>query len=321
MRFYHLLSEETVDDLHRKIAAMNAMINDRASTDGEKENARSLKKKLELRLQTEFPNQQPSWISDMSNDWFGQMAKAAAAEKEREDLFAKDPKAKEDYFRGLLNNLRARRKQFLQNRIPGDVESSGILKDYNRRIDKILKQHFPSEWQELLKKREEQRRAGYKRSAEKSKLKKKEQDNLVKQVKIKDNLGTWKEIGKEYEDVLRKFQDKIKDLRIPQYPSQTFGKFKSGASTLSYLNWVSIGDIRNKWSELDPADQEKIKEAISKVHTLGPKSNGYTDAQKKRIIDAMRPSKAAPSKYPPNTDKYQEKLKRKAERRKSRFGW
>ena len=47
MRFYHLLAEETVDDLHRKITAMDAVINDRASTDGEKANAKSLKKKTD----------------------------------------------------------------------------------------------------------------------------------------------------------------------------------------------------------------------------------------------------------------------------------
>ena len=45
MRFYHMLAEETADDLYRKIDALDAVINDGAATDGEKENAKSLKAK------------------------------------------------------------------------------------------------------------------------------------------------------------------------------------------------------------------------------------------------------------------------------------
>jgi hypothetical protein len=61
MRIYDMLAEETADDLFRKITALDAVINDAAATDGEKDNARRLKDRLQQRLKSDYPNERPQW--------------------------------------------------------------------------------------------------------------------------------------------------------------------------------------------------------------------------------------------------------------------
>ena len=49
-----LEKEETAEDVERKIVSLDRMINDHSTTEGEKNNARTLKATLENRLKTEF---------------------------------------------------------------------------------------------------------------------------------------------------------------------------------------------------------------------------------------------------------------------------
>jgi hypothetical protein len=77
---------------------------------------------------------------------------------------------------------------------------------------------------------------------------------------------------------------------------------------------LATGDLRNKWGQLSPEDQQAVVQAVSSVNTLGYSANGYTKAQKARILDALRPSKAKPSQYD-DPDRYQRMLAKRAERR------
>ena len=323
-----MLVEDTANDLFRKISALTAVINDAAATDGEKANARSLRTQLEDRLKAEFPNVQPplpnaqsamqsNQRDDFDNSWFGQMAKAAADDVDRRKRWKENPGAEQEHWASELQRLKRSRTSFYKTMIPGDVYNAEQMAEYNRRIDNILRTHFPEEWQRELDKREAKRNAGYKYQDKKRKERDTELKNKAHGQKTSAGLGTMKEIGKEFEEPLKAFHTLLKGLRYPKYPTSSVEGFKSGAKTLYNINELASGDLRRKWSELDQETQQLVVAAVSKVNTLGYKANGYTDAQKKRILDALRPSKAQPSKYD-NPDKYQDMLAKRAERRRYR---
>ena len=315
MRIYDMLAEETADDLFRKITALDAVINDAAATDGEKDNARRLKDRLQQRLKSDYPNERPQWAKDFENSWLGQMARAASDYSEREKRWAADPEEKVAYYRNRLNNLRADRADFYRNMIPGDVYNQERMREYNREIDSILKNHFPEEWQAELAKREKRRMAGYKAAAKKQKARAAELKQKVSAAKTRQGLGTWKEVGQQYEEQLKRFHELLKGLRLPKYPTLTVERFKNGGDTLYTMNELGTGDLRNKWSQLSPEDQQAVVQAVSSVNTLGYNGKGYTKAQKKRILDALRPSKAKPSQYD-DPDRYQRYLAQRAERKR-----
>jgi len=318
MRLHDILTEETADDLYRKITALDAVINDAAATDGEKDNARRLKARLQQRLQTDYPGEKSSVIKDLENSWLGQMAKAEYERSEREKRWAEHPEEKTAYYRRELNRLRADRADFYRNMIPGDVYNQGTMDSYNRKIDSILRNHFPDEWTAELVKREKKRQAGYKSADKKRAARDAELKQKVAKAKEKQGQGTFKEVGKEFEEPLKRFHALLKGLRYPKWASLTVERFKNGASTLSTMKELATGDIRNKWTQLSPEDQQAVVTAVSKVNELGDKANGYTLAQKKRIIDSLRPSKANPSIYD-DPDWYQKKLAKRAADRKKRW--
>lgn len=315
MRYYDILAEETADDLYRKIAALTAVINDAAATDGEKENARRLKDRLEQRLQTDYPNQKSSQITDLENSWLGQMAKAVHDEEERKKYWAENPGAETAYWKRELERLKNQRADFYRSMIPGDVYNAGTMQEYNRRIDSILKKHFPEEWKAELAKREKKRASSYKAADKKRQAKDKELKKQVAAAKEKQGLGTFKEVGKEFEEPLKTFHKLLQGLRYPKWARLTVDKFKSGAKTLSTMNELATADLRNKWTQLPAEDQQAVVAAVSRVNELGYKGDGYTPAQKKRIIDALRPSKAKPSKYD-DPEWYQKKLVQRAEKKR-----
>lgn len=63
-----LEKEDTAEDLQRKIASLDAMLNDKSTTPGEKTNAQTLKATLEKRLKTEFPDNTPNQPEYNSED-------------------------------------------------------------------------------------------------------------------------------------------------------------------------------------------------------------------------------------------------------------
>ena len=307
--------EETADDLYRKIDALDAVINDGAATDGEKENAKSLKAKLQARLQSDYPGQKPGWVDDLKNSWFGQMAKAAGEQEEREKYWRENPGAEEAYWMQRYKDLRARRSRVGPGY--GNVERAEMYRELSYEIDRLLRDHLPDEWKKVLAQREKSRQAGYKYQAKKAAAKKKELNNKIKQQKEKGGLENWKVVNKEYIEPLSRFYELLKDTLVPKWTGMRVRDFGKASTILMRLTDLATGDIRRKWSELSPEDQVAVKQAVEKVNTLGYKANGYTVAQKAKILDAMRPSKAPP---PRNPNWYQDFLKRKAENREKR-GW
>ena len=322
MRYYEFLAEETADDLYRKIAAFDAIISDNAATDGEKENAKSLKSKLLDKLKKEYPGAKPSWVTDIENSWFGQMAKATHDHMEREKEWKKDPSAKIRYYRNIIANLKRQRSNIAWRRGMGDVSAIEMYNDLSYEIDSIMSEHLPDDWDKLLAQREKSRQSGYKYQAKKQKEREDKLKAEINKQKEKEGLDNWKVIGKEYSEPLNRFYEKVKKLRIPKWPSSTFGSIYKSKDMLSGLTAMGTGDIRNNWIELSPEDQIKVKEAVSKVNTLGYNADGYTYAQKERILDAMRPSKAPPSRNPDSQkNHYQKYLNQRAADIKKRRGY
>lgn len=326
MKLYDMLSENTADDLFRKIAALNAVINDTAATDGEKLNAQSLKTRLEDKLKANFPNATPSatkptpamsrssnWQDDFDNSWIDKMTKAAADDAARSKHWAENPGAEQEYWADELSRLKTARARFYKTMIPGNVHNAEQMREYNHRIDKILRIHFPELWKKELAKRDAKNTAGYKYRDKKKKEKDKILKTNVKAQKEKSGLGKANHVNAEYIEPLSRFYDKIKDLRLPQYPDTKFGQLYKAKDTLRGLVQLGSGDIRRAWTDLSPEDQSAVKQAAEHVNTLGYKGKGYTPAQKLKILDAMRLSKAKPSQWD-NATKYQEKLAKKSER-------
>lgn len=318
MRLYDMLAEETADDLYRKITALDAVINDAAATAGEKDNARSLKARLQQRLQTDYPGEKSSLVKDLENSWFGQMAKAEYERSEREKRWAEHPEEKTAYYRNQLNKLRADRADFYRTMIPGDVYNQETMNSYNRKIDSILRNHFPEKWKAELAKREKKRQAGYKSADKKRAARDAELKKQVATAKEKQGMGTWKEIGKEFEEPLKRFHLLLKGLRYPKWIGLKVEGFKNGADTLSTMKELATGDLRNKWTQLSPEDQQAVVAAVSRVNELGYKANGYTPAKKKELLNALRPSKAKPSQYD-DPDRYQKNLAKRAADRRNRW--
>ena len=276
------LYEATAEDLFRKIDALDAMINDKAATQGEKDNATKLKANLEQKLKQEFPGAvKPTpkpfggRQTQYPDDWFSNMAKAAAAAQKQEDEWKKNPEAKTAYYRDRLEKLKMDRKHYRVGASMGNVEAAQMVRDLNYEIERIYREHFPAEWQEILKKREKASDAGYDR---------RDREMKAKRAKVKANMKragkmTTKEAGKLYPDVVKKAKKLSKaygnDLgsvlyRLSEMNMETMRKFALGltadelAQLVEMINLVSSegGLAAGKNDGIAPAKKERILKGL-----------------------------------------------------------
>ena len=339
MKLFQLF-ESTSDDLFRKIDALDAVIADKAATDNEKSNAKSLKSKLEARLKNEFPNaKRPSKTTSStssysrSGNWdanfWADMARAAAAHKDREERWKKNPEEKKLYYKDKLRQLQNRRSALSKWRGMGNVEIESEYQQVHNTIENILRNEFPEEYAEIQKKRDEKANKAAEREYKKQIKKTKD----IKAKAQKSGKKTLSEVGKEYEDVLKRFHNLMREKKALMsgsgFHNIKIDPFKNGYKTLNDLKYVK--GLRMLWSELSKEDQEAVKIAIETVNDFGERANGYTPAQKKRILDSFRLSKAVggadgpPRRYVQKNGKWYDlklnKVKIRDPKNKWRYKW
>lgn len=292
MKISTLLEAVTAADLRRKIAGLDAMIADIATTSGEKENAAKLKKTLQARLANEFPHDAGSSAGSMSSyfsdDFLTRMANAAQAEKELQDLKQSNPEA---YRKRMLEKL-DKMKQTLSNmrkrHVPGNVDTAAQIREFSQRVDNFIRAEFPEKWDEIVRKRDEANRKSGARLAKKQAEKKKAGMAAVKA----EQKGTWKTLGKQYEPALRELYNamlgvKFRSYGYPSVVGKGTDKWDSGPSFLQLMAHLPTGEIRKKWNQLDKQIQQDLISAVDGVNTQGSNFSGYTPAQKKSLLAAM----------------------------------
>lgn len=303
----NIINEASSDDYFRKIEALDNMINDKAATAGEKENAKTLKAKIEQKLKAEFPNAKPSAkakanpysaddIYAQHGDWFSDIFRGwdAARAKEAKYNAAKEPGADRGWIKDEIEQLKARRKQVNVGRSLGNVKDNQEYKALSTRIDRLLSTYFPEEWAELERKREKANAKAYDRRAEKNNAKDK---TAVDQAKASGNK-VWDQIAKENTDgllALGKFLvgSEMKMTGYGPLPFTMKGKNgKPGArSVLHFLPHIKTTDLRSAFQKLPPDTQQQIRTAMVSAHTIVGRVPdnvmSYTQAQKDKILKGM----------------------------------
>lgn len=296
-----ILLETTANELYRKIDALDAMIKDPSTTQGEKDNAATLKQKLLARLQKEFPNSARNddihtalGMSKSEFDWYKGMAAAAKKEKDLNDLKQNDPEAYKRRMEEKLKTMQDTLVRMRRNHLPGNVDTAYEIRNYAYSVESFMRREFPEKYAELQKQRDEKNRKAYDRAAQK----KAEKDKLEKEKLKKSGKSTWKEVGKEYEEDLKKLHELLVGTPVnrSQYVKvgENYWKWGNGHGKkfLAYISQLPIGKIREAWNKLDSATQQNLRDAISKVNTMGYKHDGFTTAQQAALLAAMSPYKA-----------------------------
>ena len=287
-------ARRTKTDVLQQIAKWDAIIKDPHFNEVEKETARNNKAALEVLLH--IPNalsNHPGLGMFGSNAFMAAIGQAAHEHAEREKEWKKNPQAKIDYYRNLLNHYIQRRKALLRNRIGGDEYAAQDLAELNGKIDHILSNHFPEEWEKLEAKRAEQRKRASRKRNEQHKVKVQDRKNRVK----KSGLSNVDDLAKEYNDLLKRIYAQSTAVKakgrlfywqreIESYSNTIKGNMKK---FLALLPALPMGKVREDWQKLDKADQEAFKEVISRINTEGSREDGWTEAQKKKVLDALKP--------------------------------
>jgi hypothetical protein len=288
---------ETADKLFRKIEGLDNMINDRAATDGEKDNARRLKTNLEQKLKDNFPDYKPSRIvqqtpfdrDDIFNmyaDWFAGFSRAMEKE-DRYDAARKDPSLDRTWIKNEILKLKKARKQEAAESAWGNVEARQAVKDIDYRINKLLKEFFPEEYAAKQAKNAKSADAAYDRRAKQSK------EKVAAKVASKDGKS-WREAIKEYPEAFKEWSDIVKNSKIYNYVIK-------GTSLMSIMASGQYGlkasQLRELFSKMSTKGQQELKAAVESTHTKGyinEKEASFTEAQKENVIKAMTP------KFDPN---------------------
>lgn len=298
-----ILLESTSDDLYRKIDALDAMIKDASTTPGEKENAAALKKKIEAKLAATFPDAKrpvkskndsaTSYSSGFgSDDFWAGVAKAAKAASDLEDLKKTDPEAYRQQMEARLKTMQAKLSRMRKNHLSGNVETAYQIKQYAAEVERFLAREFPEKYAEIVAKRDEANHKAYQARGKKKADKEKAAKDAVK----KSGKLTWKEQGKTYEPALRALYDQMVGIPMKHYGYKvTIGdgsmKWKNGPDFMVKLVNLPTGEIRKAWNKLNSTDQQSLRDAVEGINTMGYNQQGYTEAQKKAILNAMTPYK------------------------------
>ena len=297
------LLESTSDDLYRKIDALDAMIADKSTTSGEKENAAALKKKIEAKLAKMFPGaKRPAAKASSTsqgfssgfgdNDFWAGMARAAQAAKDLEDLKKNDPEAYKKKMEDKLKAMKSRLATLRRNHLSGNVETAYQIRQLTAELERFMAKEFPEMYKEILKKREEaNRKAGQARDKKRD-----AKDKAAKAAVKKSGLSTWKEQGKTYESSLKALYDQLVGLKYKGhgYPAEVgkgYAKWKNGSEFMLKMTYMPMGEIRKAWNKLSPEDQLALRDAVEGTNTMGYNQKGYTEAQKKALLNAMAPYK------------------------------
>lgn len=286
-----LEANETADDLFRKLDSLNAMINDSATTEGEKANARSLKAKIEQKLKDKFPNATRSQLKYSVDDlsaWqdFAKGYTKAHDEYKRYQQAKDDPTIDRGFILDEIERLKQRRKELAKRRAWGDVEANRDYKDLTYKIERLYKEFFPDEWGKIVAKRDS---ANYKAG---KRAHAKRQEKMAKtNTTAKESGLSFAQAAKNAEPALKRLHANLKGSKITTSSYRGIvGSFISGRNTLWALAQTKTTDLRKAFQELDKDDQTAIRDAVESVHTKGYVSDsmaGYTEVQKKKVLNAL----------------------------------
>lgn len=292
------LLEATAADLFRKLDGLKAMIDDPATTAGEKTTASKLMSKLEARLASEFPGAKkpstnaPDPMISRDNEFWASVARGAQAEKELKDLKQTDPAAYKKRMQEKLAAMKRRLAAMRRSHVPGNVETARDIADLSRSIDIFIRSEFPDQWEAIQQKRNDSnRRAGERRDQQRT-----AKQQAGKEEVKKSGLGTWSTQGKAYEPALRALYNALRGtkFRIANFKAVLGAgstAWKSGPDFLRILYMLPTGAIRTEWNRLDPETQQALRAAIDGMNSSGYNQKGYTPAQKAAILNAMTPYK------------------------------
>ena len=310
-----VLLETTSADLYRRIQALDSVIADKTASPGEKTNAKTIKKKLEKTLSKNFPDAKPPERGDENDTeywkkmaqvykhgsqftddpeikfWAG-MARSAKAAQELDDLKQHDPGAYKQRMEARLKQMQRDLANMRRTHVPGNVETAYQIKQYTAKLERFMAKEFPEKYAEIVKKREEANYKAYQARDKKKAAKEREMKAAVK----KSGKLSWKEQGKTYETSLKALYDQLVGLkyRAHGYPTVVgdgYSKWKNGAKFLTQVIYMPMGEIRKAWNKLDSENQQALRNAVEGINTMGYNQQGYTEAQKKAILNAMMPYK------------------------------
>lgn len=291
---------QQADALYRKIDALDAMITDKSTTQGEKENAATLKKKIETKLTSLFPGARrpaPKAASASrsyanNNDFWTGMAKAAKDAQDLEDLKKNDPDAYRRKMEDILKSMKSRLAAMRRNHLSGNVETAYAIQQYAAKLERFMAREFPEMYAELLKKREEANYKAYQARDKKKAAKEKSAKDAVK----KSGKLTWKEQGKTYEAAWKALYDQLVGLTCKMHGYKTtigegVMKWKNGPEFMMRVIYLPMGEVRKAWNKLSSERQQELYTAVEGINTMGYNQKGYTEAQKKALLNAMAPYK------------------------------
>lgn len=283
MRYYSLLAEETATDLFRKIDALDATVNDRATTDNEKASAAKLKDRLVAKLNKDFPNavrpapqqSRRSGSNAAANDWTAGFARGMDEYDEYQRV-KNDPTADRSKYRAQIERLKAERRRVAPARGLGDTHATERVKEIDRRVRRIYQDMFPEEWAEIERKRDIAGRAAAERAWAKSKA-----ANDEKVAASKKSGLSYKEASKMHPESLKAFAAALKH------------RYATAKNVLWYMMpaYSKKSEVKAALAKLSPEDVANIKEMVSAIHTNGytEEHPGYTPRQKEDILSVFAP--------------------------------
>ena len=291
------LLEVTAQDLFRKITGLDAMIDDPATTDSEKQNARNLKQRLQDRLSSEFPGAKrsqtgtagPAMHPQEYEFWTG-MARAA---QEMQDLADLKKNNLPEYQRRMLDRLKQMKSRLATMRrrhVPGNVDTANEIQSYARDVDRFIRTEFPDMWAELKKKRNDANLRGY----ENREKNRQERNRAGRDAVKREQKLTFTQVGKAHETAIRELYNALKGTRFRRVGTHSKGEtgkdyyaWQSGRRFLIALTSLPTGAIRTAWNQLPAKTQQDLRTAIDSVNTQGYNFGGYTAAQKLSLLNAM----------------------------------
>ena len=310
-----ILLETTSAELFRKIDALDRVINDAGASPGEKANAKTIKKRLEKTLAKNFPDaKRPEKGDESDTEYWKQMAqvykhgsqftddpdikfwaglaKSAGEYQALQDLKANDPEEYKNQMMIKLKRMQRDLSNLRRTHVPGNVETAYQIRQLAAELERFMAKEFPEMYKEILKKRDDASTRAYAARDKKRAEKEKKAKDALK----KSGLSTWKEQGKTYESSLKALYDQLVGLKYKGhgYPAEVgkgYAKWKNGSEFMLKMTYMPMGEIRKAWNKLSPEDQQALRDAVEGTNTMGYNQKGYTEAQKKTLLNAMTPYK------------------------------
>jgi hypothetical protein len=278
MKIINILTEETADDLYRRIASLDAMMNDTATTPNEKESSANLKARLEKRLADKFPNSSDpnaKWMpSQQEIDDTVRYAKGfnnAYAKMAKYDAARKDPTLSRDFIKADIAAMRAERKRLLPASQNGNVVAAQQRRILADKITRLNNEFFPKSKEDYDKMYDAKNKADAKRY----------EKQVAKHASVaaeQEELGgtlTFNQAVQKYKSAARAFVLAMKPTKKVPDHSLSY-ELHDDFSYLTLRTMVKI---------ISRLNQEDAAAALEMFKSIAIKSSGTAlDAGRKRLI-------------------------------------